>query len=148
MKKRERQITIGADCGFEKDSASDVWMRKEIEIDRAIDALQQEIKVQRKAKASGSAVSCDALISKLEKLAHLVWPLSPAMEALLNSKVYPLIDQDMTFYGARLAAQDLNFWHKNILAAAKENNKRFFIYLGKFLSEINAEIFDPIDLAL
>jgi hypothetical protein len=149
MKKRERQTSIGAGCGSEKDRAFNVWMQKEIEQDRALDALREEIEVQKKAKASGSAINCDALISKLENLARLVWPLPPAQEALLKSKIYPLIEQDMTFFDAKLAAQDLKFWHKNILAVAKVNNKRFFIYLGKFLSkEINAEIFDPIDLAL
>lgn len=124
-------------------------MRKQIEKDRAVDALVQEMEVVKKAKASGTAISCDSLVSKMENLWRLVWPLPPAQEALLKSKIYPLIEQDPTFVDAKLAAQDLKVWHKNILAAAKENNKRFFIYLGKFLSkEINAEFFDPIDEAL
>jgi hypothetical protein len=149
MKKRQRQTSVSAGCRFEKDRDFDVWMRKQIEIDRAVNALRTEIKVQKKAKTSGSAIKCDRLISKLENLARLVWPLSPALEALLKSKFYPLIEQDMTFAGAKLAAQDLKLWHKNIQVAANENNKQFFIYLGKFLSkEISAEIFDPIDLAL
>jgi hypothetical protein len=147
MTKRERQTSIGSGCGSEKARDFDVWMQNEMEIDRAVDAFREEIEVQKKAKASGIAISCDALISKMEKLARLVAPLPPAHEALLKSKIYPLIDQDMTFVDAKLAAQDLKLWHKNILAAANENNKRFFIYLGKFLSgEINAELFDPVDL--
>ena len=118
-------------------------------IDRAVDALLQEIKVQKKAKASGSAISCDALLSKVKNLRRLVRPLPPELEAVFKSKIYPKIEQDPTFVDAKLAAQDLKFWHPYILEAAKENNKQFFIYLGKFLStKINAEIFDPIDLAL
>ena len=82
-------------------------MRKQIEIDRAVDALVQEMEVQKKAKASGTAISCDALFSKMENLRRLVWPLPPADEALLKSKIYPLIEQDPTFVDAKLAAQDL-----------------------------------------
>ena len=117
-------------------------------IDRAVDALLQEIKVQKKAKASGSAISCDALLSKVKNLRRLVRPLPPELEAVFKSKIDPLIEQDPTFVDAKLAAQDLKFWHPYILEAAKENNKQFFIYLGKLSKEINAEIFDPIDFAL
>src|SRR6266550_981235 len=101
MKKRERRTSIGAGCGFERDRPFDIGMREEIEIDRAVDALRQEMEVQKKAKASGAAISCDALFSKLETLQRLVWPMPPAQETLLKSKIYPLIEQDPTFVDAK-----------------------------------------------
>jgi hypothetical protein len=82
-------------------------------------------------------------------------------DIIFRAKIAPELEKDSKFFRetgqrhreskiiAKLAAKDLKAWRWQILQAANNNDKNFFIDLGKILGgEINKELCDKLDLAL
>ncbi len=144
MRKRNQAPRGRVAWGFDKE--------REIEIERAIDAFEEELRAAKKIKGRKGAKITNRVLARRQKVLCLLEPkLAPmkAKAALLQAKIYPSLEQDPAFVLAKFAANNLKFFHKRIHEAAKKNDKRFFIHLGRFLSgQNNAELFDPIDLAV
>ena len=128
-------------------------------------------------KAAGSARVSRKLLDKLMNTPGVSWCINRAVldsriemqahtgdtakDMLFRMKVVPELEKDADCFRragqrqqesrviAKMAAQDLKGWRWEIVQAANNNDRRFFIDLGRILSgELSGELYGKIDKAL
>ena len=89
------------------------------------------------------------------RMYRLLYPDMFVWTALLLAKTPPVrgskskIVRDSTRHSAKLISHDLKAFSSVIAHAAEQQNKQFFIDLGKYLSgELKAEMWDRLDVAV